>query len=136
MHCVLPTCECFPVWVKCCMKKILTCFQNLYLYFSFERQCIQIGASNVNLNVILKILRHGIPHFQYSSPNDRRMVAVVVVFQLCQQLAVQGLRNAESTRCRKLLQLQNVDTQSTCQSDCSRVFVNDLPSICYVLAVP
>ena len=87
----------------------------------------------MNPNDILKILRHGMPHFQYSSPDDRRKVAVVVVFQLCQQLAE---TNAEPADCRKLLQLQNADTHSPCQSDCLLVFVNDLPSVCYVLPVP
>ena len=52
------------------------------------------------------------PHFQYSSPDDRRKVTVVVVFQLCQQFAVQGLRNADHADCRKLLQLQNADTHT------------------------
>jgi hypothetical protein len=47
------------------------------------------------------------PHFQYSSPDDRRKVTV---FQLCQQLALQGLRKADPADCRKLLQLQNADT--------------------------
>jgi len=49
-------------------------------------------------------------HLQHNSPDYRRMVAVVVVFQLCQQFGVQGLRNADPADCRKLLQLQNVDT--------------------------
>jgi hypothetical protein len=98
MHCILPTCECFPIWVKCCIKK----FQRV---FSISNCTFLLGASAMTSARLTWIRMTFLKYYGTVCPIFSIVLPMIGgrwrwwLCSLCQQLAGTKKRGVFQTAC-------------------------------------